>query len=247
MTGDLCGLFITGTDTGVGKTHVAAMIVRELRSDGVRVGAYKPACSGSEPTANGQETWDDLVRLRAAMGTDISDDALCPQRFRAPLAPPIAARQEGRSVDVAAIDAGLERWRGRAEAVVIEGAGGWLCPLTDDRTFADWVAHWRLSVLVVARPTLGTINHTLLTVEAIRHRGLTVAGIVFNAVEPVDAAMADSNAHEVAVRSGAPVWGLVSHGSSGELLRDGRPVRIHWPSLMGPVVSPARDVVTNPW
>lgn len=99
------GLFITGTDTGVGKTHIACELVRELRAVGHRVGAFKPACSGASIEADGRPHWDDVERLRDALGRDVSDDQLCPQRFLAPLAPPIAAQQEGRAVDLGASNA----------------------------------------------------------------------------------------------------------------------------------------------
>lgn len=227
------GLFITGTDTGVGKTHVAAMIVRQLRADGVRVAAFKPACSGAEFDAIDQPHWDDLDRLRDALGQPITDDELCPQRFLAPLAPPVAARKEGRSVDLAAIDTGWQRCCRQADAVVVEGAGGWLCPLTGDRTFADWVAAHRLPVLIVARPGLGTINHTLLTIEAVRRRDLAVTAVVLNPsrLDAVDASTAD-NAEEIECRAGVPVLQTHYADPAGELLHRRQPVRIRWRTLM---------------
>jgi dethiobiotin synthetase len=136
-------------------------------------------------------------------------------------------------VDVPAIDAALKRIGEQSDGVVIEGAGGWLCPLTDGLTFADWVATWRFPVLIVARPGLGTINHTLLTIEAIRRRGLTVAGVVFNAADRT--ACDDStagNVCEIEARTGVPVLGHIRHGSR-ELLQGMRSVRMRWSLLMG--------------
>ena len=127
------GLFVTGTDTGVGKTHVAALIARQLVAVGVRVGVYKPVCSGAILNANGHARWDDIDRLRDAVrdiwpDSDLTDDAICPQRFVAPLAPPLAARAEGRVVDVGQLRRGTDAWSDRAELLIVEGAGGLLSP-----------------------------------------------------------------------------------------------------------------------
>ncbi|OYW20906.1 MAG: dethiobiotin synthase, partial [Planctomycetales bacterium 12-60-4] len=130
------GLFITGTDTGVGKTHVACLVLRALKSSGLRIAAYKPVCSGALDRPQNPPTWDDLLRLQAAVGGSTTVDQLCRQRFLAPLAPPLAARLEQRQVDPLAIDAGLADCCTRADAVIVEGAGGWLCPLTETETLA---------------------------------------------------------------------------------------------------------------
>src|SRR5579872_7123263 len=175
----LRGLFITGTDTGVGKTWVAAGVIRALCGRGVRVGAYKPAVSGSRPGLDGP-VWDDLTELQAALGTDLPIDAISPQRFAAPLAPPVAARLEGRQVDAALLRSGIDWWRGKADFVVVEGAGGLLSPLSDRDLVADVARDLGLPLVIVGRLSLGTINHTLLTVEAARARGLAIAGIVLN-------------------------------------------------------------------
>jgi len=230
----------------VGKTHVASLIVRQLRAEGRNVAAFKPACSGAAFDAAGCAHWDDLDRLRAALGTEVVDDELCPQRFLAPLTPPLAAKLEHRTVDVAAINAGLLRCGRRSDGVIIEGAGGWLCPLTEGTTFADWVAAWGFPVLIVARPGLGTINHTLLTVEAIRSRRLSVAGIVFNetSASACDHSTA-TNAAEIEARSGVPVLGQVAFGAGSELLHGQRAVRIRWHTLMKDVSGPSSVVSGN--
>ncbi len=228
------GLFITGTDTGVGKTHIACEIVRELRAAGHRVGAFKPACSGAMICANGQPSWDDLDRLRTALGRDVSDDQLCSQRFLAPLAPPVAARQEGRTVDLDAIQRGLDAWQAECEIVIVEGAGGLLCPMTDKQTMADLSARFGFPLLIVARLGLGTINHTLLTVEVARRRGLPLAGIVFN--EPLSASpdvSSATNAAEVATRCDVPVLAIRRHGSTGWLSRFGQVTQLNWWTLAG--------------
>ncbi len=227
-------LFITGTDTGVGKTHIACEIVRELRAAGHRVGAFKPACSGASFETGGLPHWDDVDRLRVALGQDVSDDQLCPQRFLAPLAPPVAARQEGRAVDLETIQRGLDAWRSECDIVIVEGAGGLLCPLTDNQTMADLAAQFGFPLLIVARLGLGTINHTLLTVEVARRRGLPLAGIVFN--EPTHLAedlSSESNAAEVAARCDVPVLAIRRYDSAGWLSRFGQATQLDWWTLAG--------------
>src|SRR6185503_14426453 len=140
----------------------------------------------------------------------------------APLAPPIAARQEGRTVDLDAIQRGLDAWRSECDIVIVEGAGGLLCPLTDHLTMADLAAQFGFPLLIVARLGLGTINHTLMTVEVAGRRGLPLAGIVFN--EPTRSSedlSSQSNAAEVAARCDVPVLAVRQYDSAGWLSRFG--------------------------
>jgi len=229
----LRGLVVTGTDTGVGKTHISTLILRQMRDEGCRIGGYKPVCTGASRPEDGRSIWDDLERLSAAITLPCSIDDVCPQRFSAPLAPPIAARKEGRSIDSEKLASGVEVWRGRADTVIIEGVGGWLCPVAEERTFADLAGRWKLPVLVVARRGLGTINHSLLTIESIRQRGLSVAGVILNEPSPPgdDASVAE-NAAEIERRCGVHVLGELLHGEDRELRRAGQPVRIRWSELM---------------
>lgn len=179
----LPGLFVTGSDTGIGKTSVAAAIIFRLRAEGRRVGAYKPAVSGADRDSAGRSVWGDVVRLREALGkTDevVPDDWISPQRFAAPLAPYLAARAEGRDIDEQLLARGVDVWRGRVDAVVVEGAGGLLSPLSEQLLNADLAARWMWPVVIVSRRGLGAINQALLTVEAARTRGLTIAAIVLN-------------------------------------------------------------------
>ncbi len=227
---DLPGLFVTGTDTGVGKTFVTCLIAAELQAEGRAVGVYKPACSGAVAT-HGGPVWEDVEALSAATGGRFDRDRIAPQRFLAPLAPPVAARAEGTAVDADALRSGAAWWRDHAgvELLLVEGAGGLLCPLTETETFADLAVDLALPTLVVARTGLGTINHTLLTVEVARGRGLNVAGVVLcEAVPTGDDASARTNAAEIERRSAAAVLGVVPHGRPARLLRDGRPARIDW-------------------
>lgn len=203
------GLFVTGTDTGVGKTHVTARFVRALREAGRSVGAYKPVCSGATIDPDGRRSWEDVERLHAATGGTLPRERVGPQCFDAPLAPPVAAAREGRSVDIDAIHTGLEWWLGRVEALFVEGVGGLLCPLTESTDIADLARDVGFPLLIVARAGLGTLNHTLLTLDAADRRGLDVAAVVLNhATAPGDddESLA-SNAEELRTRCGAPVFG----------------------------------------
>jgi dethiobiotin synthetase len=174
------GLFITGTDTEVGKTYVAALLARTLRGAGLRVGVYKPAASGCR--REGPElVSDDALLLWEAAGRPGTLDQVCPQRFAAPLAPSVAAAAEGRCVDERLLHEGLSAWSG-CDVVLVEGAGGLFSPLSQRWLVADLALRLGYPLVVVARNALGTINHTLLTLHAAATygTGLTVAAVVVN-------------------------------------------------------------------
>ena len=169
------GVFVTGTDTGVGKTVVACALIRGLRARGIDTGAMKPIETGV-----GAAGPADAIALREAAGADDPLADVCPQRFALPAAPVVAARSEGRAVDLAAIDAAYARLRARHSFLVVEGAGGLLVPAAEGLSMADLAQRLALPVLIVARGALGTINHTRLSLEAARSRGLAVAGVVIS-------------------------------------------------------------------
>jgi dethiobiotin synthetase len=187
------GLFVTATDTGVGKTEVACAILAAARGEGLDAVGMKPAQSGVSP-----DEPSDAERLRAASGGVEPLEVVCPYSFAAPLAPAVAARVEGRAVSFARVLAAARAIAARHEAIVVEGAGGLLVPLTDRETYADLAAALALPVLVVARAGLGTVNHTALTVEALRRRGLAIAGIVLNRTAPADDPSVPYNGAEIA-------------------------------------------------
>ncbi len=225
-------LFITGTDTGVGKTQTACLIARQAAAAGLRVGAYKPVCSGAEHGPNGQFVWEDVQRLAAAINVPATHDEICPQRFLAPLAPPIAARREGRTVDAGRLRSGLDAWRDRVDLLLIEGAGGFLCPVTDSMSIADLAQEFGFPLILAARPGLGTINHTLLTIEAARRRNLRVMGVILceTANDQEDASI-EGNPAEIESRGGVPVFGTIPLGNLAELLHRGKPVSVNWELL----------------
>lgn len=213
------GLFITGTDTAVGKTWTACALIRAGLRFGLRMGAYKPACSGAEIGADGRPRWEDLEALAGALGSN-NQESIGPQRFLAPLAPPLAAAAEGKSIDRQQLFTGAAAWTDRCDVLIVEGAGGFLCPLTEDLTFADLALQLGVPVLVVAANRLGVINHTLLTLEAIARRGLRLRGVVLCDVQPVPDASADLNAAALQRYAKLPWLGRIRHGESVIQARD---------------------------
>ena len=195
------GLFVTGTDTGVGKTVVAALIARRMHEAGRRVGVYKPAASGCR-WEQGTLIADDAVALWEAAGRPGTLDAVCPQKFAAPLAPHLAARAEGKELDGQLLRDGWKYWQAVSDVVIVEGAGGLLSPLGDQDYVADLAHDCGYPLIIVARNVLGTIHQSLATCFAAQHRrgGLPLLGVVLNEVLPSDAG-ADpsilSNAHEL--------------------------------------------------
>lgn len=179
------GLFITGTDTEVGKTYVACQIARCLQAEGLRVGVYKPVASGCR-RENDQVVSDDALALWHAAGRPGTLEAVCPQRFLAPLAPHLAARAEGAAIDRARLWQGLEPWLAQSDLILVEGAGGWFSPLDEDFLVADLAHRLGFPVVVVVRNRLGAIHQALATSFAVqRYRGgLTAVGWVLNDFSP---------------------------------------------------------------
>jgi dethiobiotin synthetase len=222
------GLFITGTDTAVGKTRVAAAIISAARREGLRVGAYKPVCSGAEVDHCGRRVWSDVETLWSALGEHHSRDLICPQCFNAPLAPPLAAAAEGREVSDRLLTAGAQAWRGAADLLIVEGAGGLLCPLTDQTTMADLARDLDWPLVVVAANRLGCINHTLLTLASARQRGLPVAAVVLNSVSAAGDASCAGNAAAIEQYGGpVPIASLEWNGERVQS-RDGPIGGLDW-------------------
>jgi dethiobiotin synthetase len=193
------GLFVTGTDTGVGKTFVSCALIRAARGAGHRVFAFKPietGCPASEPG-------EDQRALAAASGDVLRGT----YRLKLPAAPWVAAQAEG--VEIALDRVGADLVSASAfDRVLVEAAGGWRVPITRTADTADLARLCGLPVLVVARAGLGTINHTLLTVEAIQRDGLHLAGVVLSTRPQDDAEFARSNAEQIRARSEVRVFCL---------------------------------------
>jgi len=171
------GIFVTGTDTGVGKTLVARALITGLRKAGWTLGAMKPIETGVE--GDGPL---DAIALRDAAGVTDPLETICPQQFALPAAPNVAAAAENREVDLAAIDAAYERVTAGRDLVIVEGAGGLLVPIRDDWTMAELARRLGLPLLIVARARLGTINHTALTLAVAASKKLPVLGVVISHV-----------------------------------------------------------------
>jgi len=206
------GLFVTGTDTGVGKTYVAALIVRCLAAAGYRVGVYKPVASGCRKEGD-ELISDDALTLWEAAGRPGRLQQVCPQRFVAPLAPHLAAVTEGRQLDEGLFARGIESWYDQSDVLVVEGVGGLMCPLGEKRYVADLARELAFPLVVVARNALGTINLTLQTLIAAAafDPPLAVAGVVLNQSHaPTDDPSKASNRRELEVRCRSPLLAEVA-------------------------------------
>jgi dethiobiotin synthetase len=200
----LPGLFVVGTDTGVGKTRVASAIVHCLVGEGRRVGVLKPVATGVRA---GSVPGDDGAALIAAAGGSIAPELVVPIALEPPLAPAVAARRMGWRLEPAAVDRALDAalvwWHKRADVMVVEGIGGFLTPVAEGTTVADLALRLDYPLVVVAQRRLGTLNHTLLTVEAALRRGLRIVGIVLNSPGPPgdeDGALAEATAADELAR-----------------------------------------------
>jgi dethiobiotin synthetase len=213
VTHRIPGLFITGTDTGVGKTYVTAIIARRLAEEGRKVGVYKPAASGCS-SVDGVLVSDDALAIWDAAGRPGELGRVCPQCFAAPLAPHLAALAEGRRLDAVQLRQGLEYWRERSEILLVEGAGGLMSPLGEDEYVADLAEEFGFPLVVVARNVLGTINQTLQTLitASVFREGLPIAGVVLNhpAIPPADDVSLAQNRRELAVRCVPPLLAEVA-------------------------------------
>ena len=177
------GLFVTGTDTGVGKTVVARLIVRSLAATGVRVAVMKPVAAGSFMTLAGPRN-EDALGLIADSNVVMPYATVNPYCLAEPVSPHLAARQAGVTIELAHLAECFATLQAAADLVIVEGAGGWLAPLNDREFIADLAAALDLPVLLVVGLRLGCLNHTLLTAAAIRQRGVVLAGWIANHIDP---------------------------------------------------------------
>lgn len=170
------GVFVTGTDTGVGKTIISSGMAAVLKENGIDVGVFKPMLSGMAR----EDPESDTSLLKQLSKTPLSHEEITPFQFAEPLAPYVAGLQEGRNVQLADV---LRHWniiREKHDFFIVEGAGGISVPLGPDFLVSHLISALELPLIIVARPNLGTINHTFLTVQYAKQMGLEVAGIVIN-------------------------------------------------------------------
>ena len=200
-------MFITGTDTKVGKTYVATHIAKDLVAAGHRVGVYKPVAS--ECVSDGRQlVSEDAVALWEAAGHPLTLEAVCPQRFQAPLAPHLAARNEGRELDTELMRSGISAWADECDIVIVEGAGGLMSPISDDEYFADVAYDLGYPTIVVAPNSIGVINQSLsaLITAACFRDGIPIAGVILNDARMFDGDVSmETNREQISSRSVSPV------------------------------------------
>ena len=202
-------VFVTGTDTGCGKTAVACALARAARAEGLRVRVIKPIETGCADHAPA-----DALALAEAAGDDAPLERLCPYRFALPAAPEAAAAAEGRTIELARIADAFALAAKDADLVIAEGAGGLLVPIAASFDMADLAARLDLPLVVAARAALGTINHTRLTLEAAAARGLRVLGVAISYTTAVHPPADQRNLELLLARLPVPFLGELHHGAS---------------------------------
>jgi len=203
------GFFIAGTDTNIGKTLVAAALLHAYADLGYRVVGMKPVAAGAE-LVEGVWANEDVAMLRAAGNVQAAPELVNPYLFREPIAPHIAAEHKGVRIEIPRIRAAFEALAEQADVVVVEGVGGLLVPLSEDKDAADLAVALGLPLILVVGMRLGCINHALLSMEAIAARGLKLAGWVANRLDPAMAAY-DENLTTLSKRLPAPLLAELPH------------------------------------
>jgi dethiobiotin synthetase len=204
-------IFITGTDTGVGKTHVAACLSAYLSiRKGLNVGVMKPFESGLSKRDKDDLPWD-AICLKEASGSADGLDMISPYTFEAPLAPEVAAMIERVTIDLEVLDKIYRNISGSHDITVVEGAGGVLVPIQRNFFYIDLIKRWNTPVIVVSRLGLGTINHTLLTCSYLISQGVRVIGVILNNTEGLSDFAAKTNPEVLKVYLNVPVLGICPH------------------------------------
>ncbi len=206
--------FVTGTDTGVGKTFASTVLLHALRAQGRRAIGMKPVASGCERTPEGWRN-EDALALQAASDPRPLYDDLNPFALPEPLAPEIAAREAGVCVQLPPLLAAFDRLQSQADAVVVEGVGGWAAPLSADLDQQHLVHALRLPVVMVVGLRLGCLNHARLTARAIHADGAQIIGWIANGIDP-HMARQDENFELLKQRIQAPCWGRLPHAPGGD-------------------------------
>ncbi len=208
------GIFVTGTDTGVGKTYIAAGVAAELRRRGINVGVMKPAETGCA-ARNGRLIPDDALRLMKVARVRDSLSLVNPYRFPKPLAPSMAADLEKKKINLERIVDAYRKLSKRHDFMIVEGAGGIMVPLSGHHTYCDLANMLDIPALIVARPGLGTINHTLLTILALKEKKVPVSGVVINYANKQRTGLTEELSPGVIERiSGVKIAGIVFHGTN---------------------------------
>ncbi|QNJ99873.1 dethiobiotin synthase [Dyella telluris] len=205
-------LFIAGTDTGVGKTHATCTLLHALRARGLHACGMKPVASGCVETPEGLRN-DDALALQAASATPMPYEWINPVALREPLSPHLAAAHEGVEIRLAPLNDAFERLRGMHDAVLVEGVGGWLVPLSRSLLASDIPRQWQLPVVLVVGLRLGCLNHALLSARAIATDGCRLVGWIGNRIDPAMDAV-EENIETLRHHLPAPCLGILPHGVS---------------------------------
>jgi len=239
------GLFVTGTDTAVGKTLITAAICRALCERGWRVGAFKPVASGCQRRGDALVN-EDAAALHASIGGGFDAQLVCPVRYEPAVAPAVAAEMTGRPLDWSAVRHAIAQLDREADRLVVEGVGGLLAPLDGDLTVLDLIVAMALPVVVVCRANLGTLNHTAMTVRLLRDAGCRVVGLIMNGDDSQRPGVADdslpTNRAWLERMCGAPVLAQtprceaeqidLGSGRIPQVVRDAI-ARVHWDVVIG--------------
>ncbi|PEB53217.1 dethiobiotin synthase [Bacillus pseudomycoides] len=201
----MSGFFITATDTEVGKTVVTGALAGVLRNRGYNIGVYKPLQSGH--IASNPE--GDAARLKAASGVVTETNRICPYSIEEPLAPRLAMKRAGKTVTLAQITSHYNELIEEFDSLFVEGAGGLAVPFTEDALVVDFAKELKLPLIIVARPTLGTVNHTVLTISYAKAHGLTVIGVILSGCKECEMERVQENKEMIEELSGVPVLGLL--------------------------------------
>lgn len=205
--------FITATDTDAGKTFISSLILQGFRALNIAAAGVKPIAAGADE----QEKNSDALLLQHYSGIALPYKVINPICYQAPVAPHLAALQEQRPISEALLDQALKQWLLLpVQRLLIEGAGGWLLPLNNDRYLADWVAKHQLPVILIVGMKLGCLNHAMLTVREINRSGCQLVGWVANCVDP-DMALAEQNVADLQQRIPAPCLGVVPFKPENQL------------------------------
>jgi dethiobiotin synthetase len=205
------GFFVTGTDTGVGKTLISCALLRALARRGLRAVGMKPVAAGAT-MQDGRLVNEDVTALKAAGNVEVPDELVNPYCFAPPIAPHLAAAEAGVAIDLRRLENACTRLATLADCVVVEGAGGFRVPLGPDVDTADLASRLRLPVILVVGMRLGCINHALLTAAAVESAGLSLAGWVANHIDP-DMLHATGNVKTLQDRLSAPLLARVAYSA----------------------------------
>ncbi|TKB46810.1 ATP-dependent dethiobiotin synthetase BioD [Ferrimonas sediminicola] len=201
--------FVTGTDTDIGKTLAAKALLQAVNALGMRTAGYKPVAAGCEQTSEGLRNGDALTLQRAG-SVALDYASVNPYALTRPLSPHLAAPMDNVNIDAAVLTQGLRQLQASADVVVVEGAGGWLVPLSDTQNLNQWVIEHRLPVILVVGIRLGCLNHALLSKRVIEADGLRLAGWIANHVDP-NAACQQENLAYLTRHLGTPLLGRIPH------------------------------------